>query len=176
MTQKRTRRKPYKYMSVSELVKAREGLVEQVQEIDSILKLAVEAVGARIPIASKPTANNQALSSLSKADAALFGQDYMPTANVQSIPQILPSTEPPAVTPNPNAPNAASAFSLFDTDSWVHQQNELSKQMMTQSEYNVEEMEQEVSDLKQQIAEEIENVKNSTTAAEAGEENISTAA
>jgi len=43
---KTTRRKAYKNMSVPELVKARQELVEKMQQIDEILNQAVAAVGA----------------------------------------------------------------------------------------------------------------------------------
>ncbi len=154
---KQTRRKAYKYMSVSELVKARAELADKMKEIDNILKLAVEAYGTN-------TSNN--LRTTPSRNFNNFPGQAYPNVNDASIGV---SSQPPAITPNPVGKNIESAFSLFDTDSWVKQQNQLAEQQQVQSEYDVNEMQTEIASLQNEISQELNDVQDTPTTPEEGE-------
>lgn len=180
-------------MSVSELVKSREGLIVQIKEIDGILKQAVDAYGSPLP--SMPRPNNQQLSATPvpqegrSPDNILFGNGYKPPITPMNpvVPQQqgtgypgTPLDQNQAVQPvrqdprSPFAGDVQSGFTLFDTDSYVAEQNALS--MQAQTEYDVDSMNDEISSLKQQISEGIENVRDSETTGGDGKKDVSSAA
>lgn len=136
MTTKRViRRKSYKHMSVHELVKAREDLTIQINEIDDILQLAVKAINVKV---------NHSLTSFKSNnfnDSAFSYQDKYIQTSVDSTPPQRPI--------DPTATNVMSDFSVFDADSWARQEAELSKS--SQTDFDVDQMNDEISSLKQSV-------------------------
>ena len=182
-------------MSVSELVRNREDLMGKIKEIDDILKEAVNAYGASLPSIPRPDFNQQlSTSPITQSgrtpDNILFGDRYKPpitpTQPVQPQQQSSrypgnPLNQNQTVQPvikdsrNPFAGDAQSGFQLFDTDTYVAEQNALSMQY-ADTEYDVEGMNNEVAELKQQISEGIESVRDSEATDGNREEDISSIA
>jgi hypothetical protein len=150
-----TRRKAYKNMSVSELVKERAELAEKIQRIDEVLKVAVEAVG--IKHTSSQAAYNR--TSVSNYDPAFeYPENYQ-----QSIgaPQVAIGNQAPIIPPRGgNTPNQDSGFTIFDADSFAREQAKADQQYLVNNpgspvppEYDFasEEVTNEINTLKEQI-------------------------
>lgn len=96
-------------MSVTELVKAREELVEKMTQIDEILNQAVAAVGAvrqqQVPRPMAPMYNSN--------------DPFREQGGQALSAQVAMSREQPRVAPVANnAPDQSTAFSIFDAESY----------------------------------------------------------
>jgi len=98
-------------MSVTELVKAREELVEKMTQIDEILGQAVQAVGAVQQSAYKPIVGTLPPAFNSNPFREQGGR---PMAAQVAISQEQPRVTPPAA----NAPDQSTAFSIFDAETY----------------------------------------------------------
>lgn len=137
---KSTRRKAYKYMSVSELVTARKELVAKMEQIDTILKEAVQAYSAGVSssmynnnanLYSNNTTNNSTSSKVisnSNYDSA-FGnpsiyqdtdKNFSKTTGVVS--NNVPNNNVVNQRANVNAPNQTSSFTIFDAEALARQE------------------------------------------------------
>ena len=164
MSSRKPRRKSYKNMSVTELVKARKELADQINEIDDILALAVEAVGAKVVEVSKahniPIRNSKLDPAFAPRVTASSNGNYEDKFGTPSV-----GNQPPVMMPNPNSKDMMSAFNLFDADGWAREQAEASKKLMeeepTKTEYDLDSMNEEIGSLTKTISEGLENVSNS---------------
>ena len=157
---KTVRKKAYKSMSVSELVAARKELLIKMEEIDSILVKAVEAINGVKQI------NNRNYSTSS--DPA-----FMPAYN-SSVPQnqVPVSSEAPIMAPvNRTAPDQSSGFSIFDAESFAQQQAKAEEEYLANNPSTVVEnvdfdfdnsaVKKEIENLKEGIENSIKDVQNS---------------
>ena len=152
MTPKKTRRKAYKNMSVVELVKAREDLSFGIKEIDDILKLAVEALSLKKTLQVLDT-NNRNLNLSSNVGKTNDKKESFTVSRNRvgsgSDTDSLPKTN------NSNDSNLTTPFTIFDADSWAREEAELSKQ---KEEVNLNQMDDEIKQLKQEIKTEVHNI------------------
>jgi hypothetical protein len=164
---KTTRRKAYKNMSVSELVKERAELAEKIQKIDEVLGAAVEAVGVKVV----DPAIKQAVLPIKYNRSSTGGYDPAfgsPDNYKQPVgAQVAIGNEAPIVPPRPNNnPNQDSGFTIFDADSFARKQAEADQQYLVNNpgtpvppEYDFasEEVSSEIDALKEQISKGLKN-------------------
>jgi hypothetical protein len=159
---KTVRKKLYKSMSVSELVTARKELLFKMEEIDSILVKAVEAINGVKPINNKSYSTN--------SDPA-----FMPAYNTSVQQNQVPiSTEAPIMAPvNRTAPDQSSGFSIFDAESFAQQQAKAEEEYLANNpstvvenvdfDFNTEDVAKEIKNLKKGITDSINDAEDITT-------------
>lgn len=97
-------------MSVTELVKAREELVDKMTQIDEILNQAVQAVGA---VRQQPQPFN------TSRPAPVYNNPFREKGGQTLSAQVAMAREQPRVNPvSANAPDQSTAFSIFDAESY----------------------------------------------------------
>ena len=146
-----TRRKSYKNMSVTELVKERKGLVEKIIQIDKILGEAAKAVNS----VYQPVNNQE------------YNTGVIPVAS-NDIQQVSVSSDAPQMQPvTRNSPDQSSGFTLFDTESYVRQQHEAANKYLeenpnTPPEFNFNEVnvKEEIEHLAKEVKEGLKNVES----------------
>ncbi len=154
------RKKAYKSMSVAELVAARKELLIKMEEIDSILVKAVEAINGVKQINNRNYSTN--------SDPA-----FMPAYN-SSVPQnqVPVSSEAPIMAPvNRTAPDQSSGFSIFDAESFAQQQAKAEEEYLANNPSTVVEnvdfdfdnsaVKKEIENLKEGIENSMKDVQNS---------------
>lgn len=157
-TKRTTRKKAYKSMSVAELVAARKELAVKMEEIDSILGKAVEAISG---IKSLNTSYKY-----SSSNDPAFRPAYN---NITPSNQVSVSTEAPIMAPiAANAPDQSSGFSIFDAESFAQQQAKAEEEYLANNPSTVVEnvdfnfdnskIEKEIESLKKGIEANINNV------------------
>lgn len=158
---KMTRRKAYKNMSVSELVKERAELAEKIQKIDEVLGVAVEAVG--VIHTTPPSTYNRP--NVSNSYDPAFGS---PGSYQQPLgAQVAVSNEAPIMTPTSgNAPNQDSGFTIFDADAFARKQAEADQQYLVNNpgvpvpleyDFGSKDFTNEINSLKEQISKGLNN-------------------
>jgi hypothetical protein len=157
---KTVRKKAYKSMSVSELVAARKELLIKMEEIDSILVKAVEAINGVKQISNRNYPTN--------SDPA-----FMPAYNsLTQQNQVAVSTEAPIMAPvNRTAPDQSSGFSIFDAESFAQQQAKAEEEYLASNPSTVVEnvdfdfdnfaVKKEIENLKEGIENSMKDVQNS---------------
>ena len=106
VNKKMVRRKSYKNMSVSELVKAREDLVNKMTQIDDILNQAVKAVGFKQNLVNNVYTNSKLDPFKEQGQQGLSAQ----VAIAREQPTVVPRQS--------NAADQSTAFSIFDAESY----------------------------------------------------------
>ena len=142
-------------MSVAELLRNRQELADKMAEIDGILGQVVQVLGAtpktaavqpRTPVYNDP-AFGTTTPGLKVGPNGMVVQDAaVPVGEVQRR----------AV--NPNAPNVDSGFSLFDVDAFNAPIVAASQSPEAQSEYNLDEMQNNIESLQAEIKEGIQKL------------------
>lgn len=162
------KKKSYKTMSVSELVNARKELVLKMEEIDSILVKAVEAIQGVKPLMSPKNTNNSYSSGYS--DPA-----FRPSINTQSLnAQVAVSNEAPIMKPADRlAPDQSSGFSIFNAEEYAQEQLKAEEQYLVENptsvvenvdfDFNTEDVTKEIENLKKGITDSINNAEDITT-------------
>lgn len=160
------RAKSLKSMTVSELVKERQKHSDRINKIDEILKEATKALGQRVvemPTSSNPNPGNNWGSPVVQPGSI----GATPISNNRKFTQTAPiSLAPPSVNPigYGTKDDIAPAFSLFDAEADARMRGpaEAAKEEQASVDYvnpvNTEELQQETNDLKNQLAQELNNI------------------
>lgn len=147
--QKASRKKAYKFMSVSELVTTRKELASKIEQIDVILNQAVQAVGQTTTLK-----NRHITMSKQNIDPAFVPANY-------SVDQVPVSKEAPVLSPIARtAADQSSGFSIFDAESAAKEQAYVEAQYLKSNstdsiedayDFNSDEVSNEIESLKANI-------------------------
>jgi hypothetical protein len=148
---KAARKKTYKNMSVGELVAARKELSSKIEQIDSILNQAVEAVGT-LKLSTNKTLERTGYKIDPAFEPAINSSNYLNA-------QVAISKEAPIIPPvSRTAADQSSGFSIFDAEAAAREQA-LAEEQYLKSQGDVTSVEESFDFDNEEVSKEIESLK-----------------
>lgn len=153
---KAPRKKPYKNMSVSELVAARKELATKMEQIDIILNEAVQAIGNVKNI-------NNVRTNINKQNSYMDPAFAINTSSLEA--QVAINTEAPILPMVArNNPDQSSGFSIFNAEAAAQEQAKAEEEYLANNPsvdsteyFNDELISKEINELKNEIGSQITN-------------------